>query len=295
MMITLRYTGHLFGTSSNKKTPRTRQQQHFRMNPPPMQRVTSVGRTGYEEGRLGQAQKEPNPENQDPYGEPSHVRLFGNPQSWPTYDYREKEDRDYTKSRTGIAYKIKWDEKAESFPDYERLINNHCQQHDLGYLLIPHFMTMYLRHGTNVFERVPQYRKPGMSINQFLRDNSALYGILQSVFNVGIGIQLFRTPYNVQGYSDGIRMYVNIVNRLGPTIRTQKWIHEQAISERYTPRTKGGIRGFVHRYLTAYGELEYLGVKYDSEHCTDNLLKNLLCESTTNLIEHWKINRWIAS
>jgi hypothetical protein len=72
-------------------------------------------------------------------------------------------------------------------------------------------------------------------------------------------------------------MYVNIVNQLGPTFRTQKWIHEQAISERYNPRTKGGIRGFVHRYLTA--------VQYEQEHCMDNLLKNLLCESTTSLVE----------
>jgi hypothetical protein len=121
-------------------------------------------------------------------------------------------------------------------------------------------MTMYIRHGTSVFDRVPQYKQPGMTVQQFLRDNDALYGILQSVFNVGIGIQIFHTPIQVQGYFDGIQMYVKIVNQLGPTVRTQKWIHEQAISEGYNPRTKGGIRGFVHRYLTAYGELAYLGV-----------------------------------
>jgi hypothetical protein len=85
----------------------------------------------------------------------------------------------------------------------------------------------------------------GMTVDQFLRDNSALYGILQSVLNVGIGIQLFRTPMNIQGHSDGIRMYINVVKRLGPTVRTQKWIYEQAISERYHHGTKGGIRGFV--------------------------------------------------
>jgi hypothetical protein len=74
-----------------------------------------------------------------------------------------------------------------------------CQQHDLGYLLIPHFMTMYIRHGTSVFEKVPQYKQPGMTVQQFLRDNNSLNGILQSVFNVGIGIQIFHTPIQVQG------------------------------------------------------------------------------------------------
>jgi hypothetical protein len=124
-----------------------------------------------------------------------------------------------------------------------------------------------------------------MTVHQFIRDNGTLYGILQSVFDIGIGVRLFRVPPIIHGYSDGIRMYVTVVNRLGPTHRTQKWLYEQAISERYTPRTRGGIRGFVNRYLAAYAELDYLGVKYDAEQSMDNLLKNLLCESTSQLVQ----------
>jgi hypothetical protein len=41
----------------------------------------------------------------------------------------------------------------------------------------------------------------------------------------------------------------------------------------------------VNRYLAAYAESEYLGVKYDAEQCMDNLLKNLLCESTSQLVQ----------
>jgi hypothetical protein len=75
---------------------------------------------------------------------------------------------------------------------------------DIGYLLNPHFMTMYLRYGTRVLDKVPQYRKPGMTVHQFLRDNGALYAVLQSVFNIGIGVRLFRTPPIIFGYADGI-------------------------------------------------------------------------------------------
>jgi hypothetical protein len=106
--------------------------------------------------------------------------------------------------------------------------------------MIPHFMTLYLRYGTKVFEKAPRYNKPGLDINQFLRDNDLFYGILQSVFNTGIGIQVFHHPIYTQGRLDGIRMYVKIVNELGPNLRTQIWIHERAIQERYTPRTIGG-------------------------------------------------------
>jgi hypothetical protein len=156
-----------------------------------------------------------------PNGGPPTTRVSGNPDFWSRNYDRDGDERDFTKGRTGINYKFRWDQKAESFPEYERLINNHCQQHDLVYLLIPHFMTTYLHYGTRVLDKAPQYRKPGMSVNQFLRYNSVLYGILQSVVT---GIQLFRTPMNVQGYSDGIRMYITVVNRLGPTHGTQKWI-----------------------------------------------------------------------
>jgi hypothetical protein len=67
-------------------------------------------------------------------------------------------DNPNCKARTGINYKVKWDDKIESFPAHERLINHHCQSYDIGYLLHPHFMTMYLRYVTWVFEKAPQYR-----------------------------------------------------------------------------------------------------------------------------------------
>jgi hypothetical protein len=85
-------------------------------------------------------------DQQNPFSAPTTVKVFGNPNYWTqTYgrEQRDIEDRDCTEARPGISYKIKWDEKAESFQEYERLINNHCQQNDLGYLLIPHCMTMY--------------------------------------------------------------------------------------------------------------------------------------------------------
>jgi hypothetical protein len=61
----------------------------------------------------------------------------------------------------------------ESFPAYERLINNLCQSYNIGYLFHPPFMTMYLRYGTRVLEKAPQYRKPGMTVHQFLKDDDA--------------------------------------------------------------------------------------------------------------------------
>jgi hypothetical protein len=111
----------------------------------------------------------------------------------------------------------------------------------LGYLLIPHFMTMYIRYGTNVFERVPQYKQPGMTVHQCHRDNNALYGILQSVFNLWIGIQMFHTPVQVQGYFDGIKMYIKIVNHWGPTVMNRRLVK--------------GITPVLRYYLTSYGEL----------------------------------------
>ena len=103
------------------------------------------------------------------------VRVYGNPNYWAQPMDGEKDEKDTTKARAGINYKIKWDQKAESFPSYERLINNHCQQQEIGYLLVPHFMSRYMKYGVSVFEKVPQYCKPGMSLKQFVRDNNALY------------------------------------------------------------------------------------------------------------------------
>jgi hypothetical protein len=111
------------------------------------------------------------------------------------------------------------------------------------------------------------------------------YGILESVFNVSIGIQVCRHPIQTDGSYDGIRTYIKVVNELGPNHRTQVWIHQRSIQEKYHQRTVGGIRGFVHRYMTAYGELEYLGIHTTERECADNLLKNFLCEPTTHLVE----------
>jgi hypothetical protein len=206
-----KHRAFLFGTTISKKKPREGRRRH--RNQP----------------RRSQRQPHDHPQNNQraPPGNPNDtpggstgVKVIGNPNYWTqkyTREQRDVEERIYTKGRAGISHKIKWDENAESFQTYERLVSNHCQQHDLGYLLIPHFMTMYIRHGTSVFDRVPQYKQPGMTVQQFLRDNNALYGILQSVFNVGIGIQIFHTPIQVQGYFDGIQMYVKIVNQ-GPTV-----------------------------------------------------------------------------
>jgi hypothetical protein len=102
----------------------------------------------------------------------------------------------------------------------------------------------YLRHGIDVFQRAPKYHAPGLTLPQFLRDNNALFGIVETVSNVGFGIQMFNSPIRKHGVFDGIRMYIRVVNTSGPTVRIPKWIHEQ-----------GWIRGLVHRYITAYGEI----------------------------------------
>jgi hypothetical protein len=156
--------------------------------------------------------------------------------------------------------------------------------------MIPHFMALYLRFGTRVFEKAPRYKKPGLSVNQFLRDNELFYGILESVFNISIGIQVFHHPIYSNGWFDGIKMYIKVANELSPNQRTQVWIFQKALEEKYHPRTSGGVRGFVQRYQTAYGELEQLGVKHSQQDRTDNLLKNLLCESTTSLVELLRAN-----
>jgi hypothetical protein len=81
-----------------------------------------------------------------------NVRIYGDPNFWsqgPT------DDRDQTRAKHGISHKIKWDGKCETFHDYERDIHSFCRQNGLGYLIIPHFMAIYLRYGTRVFEKAP--------------------------------------------------------------------------------------------------------------------------------------------
>jgi hypothetical protein len=98
-------------------------------------------------------------------------------------------------------------------------------------------MTTYLWHGIKAFQRAPQYHAPGLTFPT-VPFNNALFGMDQLVFNVGIGIQMFNSPIRTH---DGIRIYIRVVNTLGPTTRIQKWFHEQANKERYTTRTKGRI------------------------------------------------------
>ena len=74
------------------------------------------------------------------------VRVYGNPNYWAQPMDGDKDEKDTTKARAGINYKTKWDQKAESFPSYERLINNHCQQQEIGYLLVPRFMSRYKKN-----------------------------------------------------------------------------------------------------------------------------------------------------
>ena len=148
-------------------------------------------------------------------------------------------------------------------------------------------VTTYLLYGTHEFDKVPQYRKPGMTVHPCLCDNGALYyAVLQSVLNLRIGVRFFHTPPIVFGYADGIRMYVIVMNRFGPTDRTQKCLYEQAIGELFPSCAKGGKRSFVNRYFAAYDELAYLGVSYTSEQRMDNLLKNLLCDQMSQLIKN---------
>jgi hypothetical protein len=209
--------------------------------------------------------------------EPPNLSVYGDPSYWTEryiWSYDSNNEKDNTKPRHGISHKIKWDGNGESFQAYEMAIHSHCRQNGLGHLLIPHFMTLYLRYGIRGFEKAPRYNKPGLSVNQFLRDNEIVYRILESVFNVSNGIQVFRHPIQTDGNYDGIMMYVMVVNELGPNQRTQVWIHQRSIQEKYHPRSTGGIRMFVHRYMTAYGELEYFGVRTTERECADNLLKN---------------------
>jgi hypothetical protein len=73
--------------------------------------------------------------------------------------------RIYTTSRTGISYTTTCDENTESFQSYARSISKHCQQYDLGYLLVTHFMTTYLWHGINVFSESTTVSCPGLDVS----------------------------------------------------------------------------------------------------------------------------------
>jgi hypothetical protein len=130
-----------------------------------------------------------------------------------------------------------------------------------------------------------------------------------SVFNTSIGIQLFQSDEPVDGYYDGICMYLKVAYELGPNIRTHIWSYERVTPESYHPRAAGGIQGFVRRYYeratqetyhpraavdiqgfvrryqTAYSELEHLGVEYTQRQRYDTLLKNFLCEPAAGLVE----------
>jgi hypothetical protein len=88
--------------------------------------------------------------------EPPDVKLYGDPNYWTqTYGHakKETEEKDNTKPKHGISHKIKWDGKAESFQDYDRLIQSHCQQSGLGYYTDP-------TYGTRVCDKAPRYQKP---------------------------------------------------------------------------------------------------------------------------------------
>jgi hypothetical protein len=110
------------------------------------------------------------------------------------------------------------------------------------------------------------------------------YGIVESIFKVKHAVQVFYDPIRTDGHDDGIRLYLKVVNELGSDQQTNIiWIHQRALEETYHPRTPGGIRSFVHRYQEAYGELDQLGKKISDRDRADNLLKNLLCDSTRSL------------
>jgi hypothetical protein len=55
--------------------------------------------------------------------------------------------------------------------------------------------------------------------------------ILDSVYNTSIGVQLFQADKLVDGYYDGILMYLKVTNKLGPNISTQIWNHKRATQE----------------------------------------------------------------
>lgn len=123
------------------------------------------------------------------------------------------------------------------------------------------------------------------TIKQFWKDNEIFYGIVESVFKVKYATQVFNEPIRTEGHDDGIRLYLKVVNELGPDQQTQAWIHQQSLEEKYSRHTIDGIRGFVRRYQAAYGELELLGKRYTERDKADTILRNLLCDSMRSLVQ----------
>jgi hypothetical protein len=179
--------------------------------------------------------------------------MYGDP-NFRTTRYNTVPNEEWTRAKRGISDKVKWDGQRETFQAYDRYIIGHCKQNGLGYQLNPHFMTLYLRYGWRILEMAPQYKRENLSLEQLKEDIELLNGIPYSIFNTSIGVQLFQSDEPVDGYYDGIRMYLKVANKLGPNIRTQFWNYERATQETYHPRAAGGIKGFVRRYQTVYSE-----------------------------------------
>jgi hypothetical protein len=120
-----KHRAFLFGTTTSKKKPRDGRRRN-RNQPRRSQRKP--------QDHPQDNRREPPDNPNDTPGGSTGVKVFRNPNYWTqkyTRDQRDVEERIYTKGRAGISHKIKWDENAESFQTYERLISNHCQQHDL--------------------------------------------------------------------------------------------------------------------------------------------------------------------
>jgi hypothetical protein len=141
----------------------------------------------------------------------------------------------------------------------------------MGYIMNAHFMASYLRHRKNVLVKAPQYNDSCPTLKQFWRDNEIFFGIVESVFKVKYATQVFNEPIRTEGHDDGIRLYLKVINELGPDQQTQAWIHQQSLEEKYSRNTVDGIRGFVRRHQAAYGELELLGKRYTERDKADTI------------------------
>jgi hypothetical protein len=101
-------------------------------------------------------------------------------------------------------------------PTYDRYIIGHCKQNGLGYLLYPHFMTLYLRYGWRILEKAPQYKRGNLSLEQLNEDIELLYGIGSSSPDAGVLNPPFvrrrnRGSLGIRGV--GIRIWVRMVSR----------------------------------------------------------------------------------
>ena len=166
----------------------------------------------------------------------------------------------------------------EKFASFQAKVEGFYSQVGAGYLFIKKFQDAYLKYGSKCWiyfmERVH-------SESQVQKDIEALYGALTTACTVGVGQDIC---LQYKETMDGLRAWIDMVNRYksGGDKETKISQLEAVLDRKFHDRYKGGLKGWVSDYETAFAELKALGVdKWKSdEDKKRQILRNLCADDS---------------